>query len=108
MNTLRVSISPLLLAASATAAFLGGCAVSPDYSHYDWAARGGLVSEQDRSLAGARIEPFQNGRRLGPTRAAEPLTPPGAPTAREQQLIIDPAAPAGPIIEQRDRTIVAR
>jgi hypothetical protein len=109
MNTPRARIAPLLLATAAAAtAFLGGCAVSPDYSHYDWAARGGMVEEQDRALASARIEPFQSGRRFARSEANEPLTPPGAPTAREQEIVIDPAAPSRPIVQRRSTTVVAR
>src|SRR5213075_3468436 len=92
MNTLHTRIC-LYAGTALFAVFAGGCAVSPDYSHYDWAARGGMVDEQDRALAGARIEPFQNGRHLTRAHADEPLTPPGAPTAREKEVIIDPAAP---------------
>jgi hypothetical protein len=108
MNTPCTRISPVLLATAAASTFFGGCAVSPDYSHYDWAARGGIVEEQDRSLAGARIEPFQSRRQLAGSRADEPLTPPGAATAREQEVIIDPAGASRPVAARRSTTVVAR
>jgi len=108
MDTTRARLSPLLVATAAATAFFGGCAVSPDYSHYDWAARGGIVEEQDRSLASARIEPFQSRRQLAGTRADEPLTPPGALTAREQRVIIDPGATARPVVTRRSSTVVVR
>jgi hypothetical protein len=68
-----------------------GCAVSPDYSNYDWHERGGMVSDQDRSLAGARIEPFRDRSRT--VRSDVSMTPPGAPPASEQSVIIDPVRP---------------
>ena len=79
--------------------FLASCAVSPDYSHYDWHTRGGMVEEQDRSLASARIEPFQ---RRAHVHRNEPLTPVGAASAREQEVIIDPSLPA----RTRSNTVV--
>lgn len=80
MNT-----STVCLFAVATA-FFTGCAVSPDYSNYDWHSRGGIVQEQDQALASARIEPFQS--RVA--RANEPITPVGAPPSRSEEVRIDP------------------
>ena len=79
----------LLLALAAVGVSLGGCAARPDYSHYDWHARGGMVDEEDRSLAAARFEILRDGksRRIA---ADEPLTPPGALPSRANQVIIDP------------------
>ncbi len=102
MKTPLARISLCVLAAGA--ALLGGCAVSPDYSHYDWSARGGMVDEQDRNLAGARIEPF-NMRRA---QTDEQIIPTGAPTPREAEVVIDPGAQRGPVIEQRSRKVVSR
>jgi hypothetical protein len=90
--------------AAASAAMLTGCAVSPDYSHYDWSARGGMVDEQDRSLAGARIEPF-NMRRA---QTDEQIVPSGAPTAREAEVVIDPGDRRTPIAQPRSTTVVRR
>jgi hypothetical protein len=103
----------LVLGAAALTAltFLGGCAVSPDYSHYDWNARGGMVDEQDRALAGARIEPFQSRRGYARSHADEQLTPPGAPTPREAEVIIDPTGETAPpprVTTTRTRTVVLR
>jgi hypothetical protein len=85
MKTPAIALSALVLATTFT-----GCVVSPDYSHYDWHARGGTVAEEDRNLAAARIEPFQSGRTVRRAQADEPLTPPGAPPARTQTVVVDP------------------
>jgi hypothetical protein len=103
MKLSRARTSAFLVAT----AFFGGCALSPDYSHYDWSTRGGMVDEQDRSLAAARIEPFQSRRQLARSRADEPLTPPGAPTSRESEVIIDPAG-SRPVIERQSTAVVVR
>ena len=103
MKTPLYRISLCVLAAGAALA-LGGCAVSPDYSHYDWSARGGMVDEQDRNLAGARIEPFNMKR----AQNDEQIIPSGAPTPRQAEVVIDPGARRGPVIEQRSRTVVSR
>ena len=109
MNTPCTNPSPVLLAATIATSIFSGCAVSPDYSHYDWAARGGLVEEQDRALASARFEPLQSRRQFAGTRPDEPLTPPGAPTSREQRVVIDPTGSASvPVVERRTTTVVAR
>jgi hypothetical protein len=84
-----------------TPLFLASCAVSPDYSNYDWHSRGGMVEEQDRTLASARIEPFQTRSHV---HANEPLTPVGAPPAREQEVIIDPSRSG----RTRSNTVVLR
>lgn len=99
--TMNTPLSRALAAAVLGLTFVSGCAVSPDYSHYDWDARGGMVDERDRSLAAARFEPFQ--RRTTAFRRApgdEPITPSGAPTAREAAVVIDPGAPA-PVTDVR-------
>ena len=97
----RISLCAL---AAAFAALFTGCAVSPDYSHYDWSARGGMVDEQDRSLAGARIEPF-NMRRA---QNDEQIIPTGAPTAREAEVVIDPGDRRTPVARTRTTTVVSR
>lgn len=106
MKTIRRSAAAVFIASVATA-LITGCAVSPDYSNYDWHSRGGMVDEQDRSLAAARFEPFQ-GRREVRARADEPLTPPGASTARQQEVIIDPGSTASRPIVTRTRTVAMR
>lgn len=92
------------LVAAATS-FVTGCAVSPDYSNYDWHTRGGNVEEQDRALASARIEPFQSRRSFA--RTNEPLTPVGAPPSREAEVRIDPTANR-PIAQMETRTVTSR
>lgn len=108
MKTSLAQTSLGLLSLLAVSAMFTGCAVSPDYSHYDWSARGGMVEEQDRALASARIEPFQSRRAPLRIAADEPLTPTGAPPADANAVVIDPRAPSGPIVERRTTTVVAR
>jgi hypothetical protein len=84
-------VSRPLLAALALPLLFAGCAVSPDYSNYDWHERGGMVGDQDRSLAGAKIEPFRDRNRT--VRSDVSITPTGAPSAAEQSVIIDPTRP---------------
>jgi hypothetical protein len=90
MKTPNHRIVTLLLSVMGLGLFLSGCAVSPDYSNYDWHQRGGMVDEPDRSLAGARIEPFQGNRRV--VRTDVSMTPPGATPAEQQALVVDPGA----------------
>jgi hypothetical protein len=106
-STIRILSAAALMGLT----FLGGCAVSPDYSHYDWNARGGMVDEQDRALAGARIEPFQNRHGYARSQADEQITPSGAPTAREAEVIIDPTGETMPpprVATTRTRAVVLR
>ena len=87
---MKTSLIRLGLPALVAGSLLSGCAISPDYSNYDWHARGGIVEEEDRSLASARIEPFRNARTARRPAADEPLTPPGAPPSRTQAVVVNP------------------
>ena len=91
MNASNHRIPRPLLAAVGLPFLFTGCAVSPDYSNYDWHQRGGMVEEQDRSLAGAKIEPFRDRSRT--VRSDVSITPTGAPSSSEQAVIIDPSRP---------------
>jgi hypothetical protein len=91
MNASHNRIPRPLLCALALPLLITSCAVSPDYSNYDWHQRGGMVEEQDRSLAGAKIEPFRDRSRT--VRSDISMTPTGAPSSAEQSVIIDPSRP---------------
>src|SRR5690349_1773925 len=89
MNAPHHRIRRPLLAAVGLSLLITGCAVSPDYSNYDWHQRGGMVDEDDKSLASAKFEPFRDRSRTVRTNVS--VAPTGLPPSAEETLIIDPA-----------------